>query len=188
VVNFLDVVKTVSRAIEVESMVTNPIRSLTGETVMPVYIGVDFHPHQQTVCWCDSDTGEIKTQNLFHHTPQLKQFYQTMPPAIIGIEASTNAVWFEALLHDTGHELRVGNPALIRAKATSRHKSDKRDAELIFDLLRTEEFPTLWRRDRASAQVLDILKLRLSFVSQAPSNSTIACRHWGIPSDSRKVR
>jgi hypothetical protein len=53
---------------------------------------VDFPPHQQTVCWCDPATGEITTQNLFHQTPQLKQFYQTMPPAIIGIEASTNAV------------------------------------------------------------------------------------------------
>ncbi len=157
---------------------------------MPVYIGVDFHPHQQTVCWCDPSTGELKTQNLFHHTPALKQFYQTMPPAVIGIEASTNAGWFEALLRDTGHELRVGNPALIRAKATSRHKSDKRDAELIFDLLRTEEFPTLWRRDGASSQVLDILKLRLSFVSQRTQlyNRLQALGHsFGLPKSPMKT-
>ena len=115
---------------------------------MTLYMGVDFHPHQQTVCWCDRSTGEIKTTNLFHNLPALKEFYQTMPPSIVGIEASTNALWFEALLADTGHELRVGNPALIRAKATSRHKSDKRDAELIFDLLTKNEFPTLWRRER----------------------------------------
>ncbi len=25
---------------------------------MSLYIGVDFHPHQQTVCWCDTETGE----------------------------------------------------------------------------------------------------------------------------------
>lgn len=157
---------------------------------MPVYIGVDFHPHQQTVCWCDPDTGEIKTQNLFHNTPALKQFYQTMPPAIVGIEASTNAVWFEALLADTEHELRVGNPALIRAKATSRHKSDKRAAELIFDLLRTEEFPTLWRRDRTSSQVLDLLKLRLSFVAQRTQlyNRLQALGHsFGLPKSPMKT-
>ena len=130
---------------------------------MTVYIGVDFHPHQQTVCWCDPSTGEIQSKNLYHNSPELKQFYQQMPSAIIGIEASTQAPWYEALLHETGHELRVGNPALIRAKATSRHKSDKRDAELIFDLLRTNEFPTLWRRERDSSQVLEILKLRQSF-------------------------
>ena len=147
-------------------MVTNPIRSLTGETALTLYMGGDFHPHQQMVCWCDHTTGAIKTKNLFHNSPALKQFYQTMPPAIVGIEASTNAHWVEALLAETGHELRVGNPALIRANATSRHKSDKRDAELIFDLLTKNEFPPLWRRERVSSQVLDILKLRLSFVTQ----------------------
>lgn len=54
-----DVVKTVSRALEVELRVTTTIRSLTGETAMTLYMGVDFHPHQQTVCWCDAKTGEI---------------------------------------------------------------------------------------------------------------------------------
>jgi hypothetical protein len=28
------------------------------------------------VCWCDPHTGEIKTQNLFHNAPALKQFSQ----------------------------------------------------------------------------------------------------------------
>ena len=158
---------------------------------MTLYLGVDFHPHQQTVCWCDLTTGELKTKDLFHNSPELKQFYQTMPPAIVGIEASTQAVWFEALLQETGHELRVGNPALIRAKATSRHKSDKRDAELIFDLLRKQEFPTLWRRPTASTQVLDILKLRLSFVTQRTQvyNRLQALAHsFGLPKGHLKTQ
>lgn len=133
---------------------------------MAFYIGVDFHPHQQTVAWCDLTTGEIKTQQLLHHTPALKTFYASMPKAIVGIEASSKAVWFEALLSETGHQLRVGNPAAIRARARSRHKSDKRDAELILDLLLKNEFPTLWRRSAASQQVLDILQLRNRFVRQ----------------------
>lgn len=158
---------------------------------MTLYIGVDFHPHQQTVCWCDPATGEIKTQNLFHHSPALKQFYQMMPPAVVGLEASTQAVWFEALLQETGHELRVGNPALIRAKATSRHKSDQRDAELIFDLLRKNEFPTLWRRPAASTQVLEILKLRVSFVAQRTQiyNRLQALAHsFGLPKGHMKTQ
>ena len=69
---------------------------------MTVYIGADFHPHQQTVCWCDPETGEIQSKNLSHNSAEPKQFYQAMPPAIIGIEASTNAPWYEALLHETG--------------------------------------------------------------------------------------
>lgn len=133
---------------------------------MEFYIGVDFHPHQQTVAWCDLQTGEIKTQQLLHHTPAVRAFYEAMPKAIVGIEASSKAVWFEALLSETGHQLRVGNPATIRARARSRHKSDKRDAELLLDLLLKNEFPTLWRRSASSQQVLDILQLRNRFVRQ----------------------
>lgn len=44
---------------------------------------------------------------------------------------------------ETDHELKVGNPILIRKRATSRHKSDKRDAELILGLLLKDEFPDL---------------------------------------------
>ena len=130
------------------------------------YIGVDFHPHQQTVAWVDLVTGEVKNQQLLHNTPSVKTFYETMPKAIVGIEASSQAVWFEALLSELGHQLQVGNPTTIRARARSRHKSDKRDAELLLDLLRKNEFPTLWRRPTTSQQVLDILHLRNRFVRQ----------------------
>lgn len=134
---------------------------------MPLYIGVDFHPHQQTVAWCDLTTGEIKTLDLVHNTPQVKLFYQQLPaPAVIGLEASSTAVWFEQLITELGHELRVGNPTLIRARARSRHKSDKRDAELLLDLLLKNEFPAVWRRSAQSNQVLEVMRLRLSLVKQ----------------------
>lgn len=155
------------------------------------YIGVDFHPHQQTVAWCELQTGEIKTRQLLHNTPAVKEFYASMPPAIVGVEASTNAVWFEALLSEHGHQLRIGNPSAIRARARSRHKSDKRDAELLLDLLRKPEFPTLWRRQAASQQVLDFLHLRNRFVRQRTQtyNRLQALAHsCGLPKGHVKTR
>lgn len=131
-----------------------------------LYIGVDFHPHQQTVAWCDPATGETETRELFHDVEKVKKFYQKLPPGIVGIEASSKAIWFENLISETNHQLKVGNPVLIRRRAISRHKSDKRDAELILELLLKDEFPSIWRRSRENNQVLDILKLRLSLVKQ----------------------
>lgn len=133
---------------------------------MELYLGVDFHPHQQTVCWCDPLTGEIKLKTLRHDSDEVRTFYQQMPPAIVGIEATAQATWFEQLLFDNQHKLLVGNPKLIRLRPTSRHKSDNRDAELIFDLLRRGEFPTLWRRPPECTQLLEILRLRTQFVRQ----------------------
>lgn len=130
------------------------------------YIGIDFHPHQQTVAWIDPATGEVKTRQLLHNTSEVREFYAALPPAIVGMEATSPAVWFEALLSECGHQLCLGNPSAIRARARSRHKSDKRDAELLLDLLRKNEFPVLWRRSVASQQVLEILHLRNRFVRQ----------------------
>ncbi len=113
---------------------------------MTLYIGVDFHPYQQSVSYCDTGQGEVHQTSLIHNVEQVRRFYRQLPKAVVGIEASCTAAWFEQMLFDLGHELRVGNPTAIRARARSRHKSDKRDADLILDLLLKDEFPTLWRR------------------------------------------
>ena len=70
------------------------------------------------------------------------------------------------MLSDLGHELKVGNPTLIRARARSRHKSDKRDADLILDLLLKDEFPALWRRTTESQSVLEQLRFRYQLIKQ----------------------
>jgi transposase len=137
-----------------------------GETAMTLYIGVDFHPYQQTVCWINRETGELRTQNLRHNRDELDRFYSSFPPATIGVEASSKMNWFEDLIFDKGHKLLVGNPVLIRKRATSRHKNDKRDAENILTLLMNNEFPTLWRRSRESDRLLEVLRLRRSLVRQ----------------------
>lgn len=134
---------------------------------MTLYIGVDFHPHQQTAAWCDTTTGETRTVDLKHDPAKVREFYSSLPePAVIGIEASARAVWFENMLFDTGHKLFVGNPVLIRKRATSRHKNDRRDAELILGLLLRDEFPAIWRRPPESSQVIEIMGLRQSLVRQ----------------------
>jgi transposase len=151
---------------------------------MTLYIGVDFHPHQQTVAWCDTQSGETASLSLKHNLEQVRQFYQQLPPGIVGIEASSKAVWFEQMLLETDHQLQVGNPVLIRKRATSRHKSDKRDAELILQLLMSEEFPSLWRRSAENNRVLDILKLRQSLVSQrtrAYNRLQAVAHNFGLP-------
>jgi transposase len=140
---------------------------LTGETVMTFYIGVDFHPYQQTLCWCNADTGETGSLKLLHETEKVGEFYSTVPkPAIVGIEASSKAGWFEKVVEEAGHKLLVGNPVSIRKTALSRHKNDRIDAEHILWLLMRGEFPAIWRRPRESTEILDVLRLRSSLVSQ----------------------
>ena len=105
--------------------------------------------------------------DLEHDPEKVREFYYALPePAVIGIEASGRARWFEKMLIESKHTLLVGNPVLIRKRAVSRHKNDKRDAELILFLLLNDQFPAVWRRPPESEQILDILRLRSNLVRQ----------------------
>ena len=61
------------------------------------------------------------------------------------MEATGGTRWFERLLAECGHELWIGDPARIRAAAPRKQKTDKRDADLLLELLLQGEknFPRL---------------------------------------------
>jgi transposase len=129
---------------------------------MTVYCGVDFHTRQQFIKWCDSRDGEIKEQRLFYDSlDEVRKFYsQFTGEVIVGIEACGYSEWFERMLGDLGHEVWVGDATKIRRRARSRQKTDRRDAELLLDLLLKNEFPRINRLSFESLEVLRRLRYR----------------------------
>jgi transposase len=141
------------------------------ESTMTLYIGVDYHPYQQTVAFCESGEGEIKYRQFLHSDKAaLKRFYSGCGKgSIIGVEATGSLQWFERMLFDNGMELLIGNPRLIRRKALSRHKNDFRDAETILDLLMNDQFPRVEPRSEHSQLMMQMLSYRHSLVGQRTS-------------------
>ena len=133
---------------------------------MTAYCGVDFHARQQTVAYCDSQDGEIKLIKLIHDDREsLHRFYtQFQPPVVVGLEAGGYSDWFERFLEDLGIEPWFGNPTEIRRRARSRQKNDRRDAELLLDLLLKGEFPRVYRQHPDSRAVLARLRYRHKLV------------------------
>lgn len=129
---------------------------------MATYCGVDFHARQQTVMWCDTRDGEIHEHRLSHLSPDLvRKFYaQFTGEVIVGLEASGYSSWFETMLHELGHQVWVGDAFAIRQRARSRQKTDRRDAELLLDLLLKDEFPRIHRLPPDSLEVLRQLRYR----------------------------
>lgn len=132
---------------------------------MTVYIAVDLHARQQTAAYLDTSDGEIKCRELYHQKDDVRAFYrQFTDEVIVGVEASGYTAWFEELVEDCGHTLLVGDAAQIRRLARRRQKNDRRDAELILDLLARDEFPRLHRYSPESREVLRQLRFRHKLV------------------------
>src|SRR5512133_2381784 len=107
-------------------------------------IGCDYHPRFQQIAFVNTETGECGQRRL-EHDGEAEQFYRCRAGQAVrvGMEASGHARWFERLLAELGYELWVGNPAAIRAAATRKQKTDRRDAEHLLALLLNGQFAKL---------------------------------------------
>jgi transposase len=94
----------------------------------------------------DEATAEYGQRRLEHGQQQAELFYRSLQgqKVLVGVEATGGMRWFERLLAECGHELWWGHPGKIRAAAVGRQKYDKRDADLILQLLIEKRFPRLW--------------------------------------------
>jgi len=131
-----------------------------------IYIGVDFHARQQTICYLKTETGELVISELQHQDKAaVRAFYaQFQEPVIVGLEASGYSPWFESLLAELGCAVWLGDATEIRRRARWRQKNDRRDAELIWDLMVHNEFPRLHRPTLQSSEVLRMLRYRQKLV------------------------
>jgi transposase len=128
-------------------------------------IGCDLHTRYQVVAWVEEGTGEIKVRRLEHDGDEVRKFYVQFPRgAVVGLEATFPALWFERLLAELGHELWVGDAARIRASEVRLQKTDPRDAEHILDLLRTGRFPRIWVPSVEERDLRQLLVHRMKLV------------------------
>jgi len=131
-----------------------------------IYIGVDFHARQQTICYLTTETGELVTYELKHQDKEaVRVFYAAFSGhVVVGLEASGYSPWFERLLEELGYEVWLGHATEIRRRARWRQKNDRRDAELILDLMLHNEFPRLYRPAIQSREVLRMLRYRQKLI------------------------
>ena len=110
-------------------------------------IGCDYHPGFQQIAFVDTDTGELRELRL-EHRQEAERFYRDLQErgmkVRVGMEASGQARWFERLLAELQFELWIGDAAEIRSKRVRKQKTDRRDAQLILQLLMENRFPRIW--------------------------------------------
>jgi transposase len=119
----------------------------------------------QTIAYCDTADGEIHLMQLDHRKDDVRDFYSKLTgQVIVGLEAGGYSSWFEAMLEELGHTVWIGHATEIRRRANWRQKNDRRDAELILEIMLRGDFPKIHRHSRESVEVLRMLRYRARLV------------------------
>ena len=94
------------------------------------------------------ETGECGEQELNHSDGQAEKFYRDLKQRgtceRVGMEATGYSRWFERLLAELGFEVRMGDPAEIKAKRVKKQKFDREDAQLLRRPILEHNFPQIW--------------------------------------------
>ena len=84
-----------------------------------ILVGCDLHTRKQQVALLNTETGELRDQELSHVGDDVERFYAALsPPVTVGIESTGYSLWFHALLRRLGDAgsvvMRTGGPGLSR--------------------------------------------------------------------------
>ena len=152
-------------------------------------IGCDFHPGFQQIAYVDTTTGECGCMRLAHGNGEAERFYRHLAgeQVRVGMEATGCFRWFQRLLAELGQELWRGDAARIRAAAAHKAKTDKRDAELLRQLLIEQRFPRIWipsLEQRDARQLIlhrhRLVQIRTRIKNQVQAlamNEGLQCKH-----------
>jgi transposase len=110
---------------------------------MRYFIGVDLHRKFMVVCVMDESGRVVRTDRLYlEDVDGVLEYFAAMPAGSeVVMEATMSWMWLTDLLGDLGLKAHLANPRAVRLIAESRCKTDKIDARILADLLRTNYLP-----------------------------------------------
>jgi transposase len=163
-----------------------------------ITIGLDLGDRKHAVCVLDAKGEIIKQESIANNRGTLTALSRRYPGALMVMEVGMHSPWTSRFLKDLGHRVLVANPRKVRAIYQNIRKSDRRDAEMLARIARTDEkllYPVehvgediqrdllqIKLRDNLVRQRVDIISsVRFTFKSMgialATKNSETFARH-----------
>lgn len=133
-----------------------------------ITIGLDLGDRKHAVCVLDAKGGILKQESITNTRPSLTALSRRYPGAVIVLEVGMHSPWTSRFLKDLGHRVLVANPRKVRAIYQNTRKSDRKDAEMLARIARTDEkllYPVEHVSEDMQRDLLQI-KLRDNLVRQ----------------------
>jgi len=130
------------------------------------YVGMDIHKKYSSVAVIDEQGALVNRHRVDHcHREELVGYFNQFPlKTQVVMEATCGWGWLSELLQDLGLEVKLANPSKVKIIAESQIKTDKVDALVLAQLLRTNFLPEAYLAPKEQREARDLLRYRISLV------------------------
>lgn len=155
------------------------------------YIGLDIHKRMVAFCEKRADGKEVSAGTFRTDHPSVVAWAEERTqPWIGGMEATLFTGHLYDVLQPYAVELQVGHPLRMQAISSAKHKSDRRDAEIMADMLRADLFPQCHMSSPLVRELRRVLRYRNFLVRQAvtmKNKTTGLLMESGVIYDSSRI-
>jgi transposase len=124
-----------------------------------MYCGIDIHKEKLAGCIIDKNGKTIREHNFPFSKEAIERFLYDIPNSEITIAIETCAMWrgVYKILTEKGYNVKLTDPKKTHDIAC-RKKTDKVDAKILADLLRTKYIPEVWIPDEQTIRLRDLTR------------------------------
>lgn len=148
--------------------VTAAMKTKTKTTRKATTIGIDLGDRKHSICVLDQRGEVVKEETITNTRASLDALSGRHRGALVVMEVGMHSPWTSRYFKALGHRVLVANPRKVRAIYQNDRKSDRRDAEMLARIARSDEkllHPVEHRGEDMQRDLLQI-KLRDNVVRQ----------------------
>jgi len=136
-------------------------------SIVPVYVGLDYHEDTIRVCVLDEAGGELVNRNVANSTSAVVDLVRQQGGLVreVAIEACCGAADFATqLIEVTEWRVRMAHPSAVNRLKQGPDKTDRKDAWHLANLLRVGYLPEVWLADATTRQLRRLVRFRQGLV------------------------
>lgn len=105
------------------------------------YCGIDLHRKMSQICMIEEDGKLLEQTKINSNREEFIAYFKNKSKMHCALEPVENWGWAADALEEMGHQVHLAHPYKVRLIAETRVKTDKVDARILADLLRTNYLP-----------------------------------------------
>jgi transposase len=129
-----------------------------------IYIGMDLHKNTSSFSVKDKEGRVIDECKIVTEPSAIKGYLKRFPNSLLALEPVSQWYFYGDLIQNLGIDVHLANPLKVKAIAAARVKTDKIDAAVLCDLLRSNLLPEAYFASPDARYWKEMVRYRASLI------------------------